>query len=66
MASWGEGGVSGEHAAGQLLSKGCQKGGLQHHRDQVGIVPTNSQLFQNIAMMVVVELRLYLTGNLIV
>ena len=29
LASWGEGGVSGEHAAGQVLSKGCQKGGLQ-------------------------------------
>ncbi len=45
MASRGEGGGSGEHAAGQLLSKGCQKGGLQQHRNQVGIVPTKSQFF---------------------
>jgi len=58
LASWGEGGVSGEHAAGQLLSKGCQTGGLQHHRHQVDIVPTS--FLQNLAEMVVVKLRLYL------
>jgi len=62
LASWGEGGVSEEHATGRVLSKGCQKGGLQHHRDQVGIVPTNFHFFQKIGMMVVVKLRLYLLG----
>jgi len=41
-----------EPAAGQVLSNGCQKGGLQQHSDQVSIMATNFHFLQTTVMTV--------------